>query len=56
MKTHHALLTGAEYDSMHGFRAGSVAIKSGSPEEQAAADYRERGLSYIETMLLINRQ
>ena len=36
--------------------AGSVAIKPGSPEEQAIADHRERGLSYTETTLLINRQ
>ena len=33
VKTHHALLTSAEYDSMREFRAGSVAVKSGSPEE-----------------------
>ena len=56
IKTHHTLLTSAKYDSMREFRAGSVAIKSGSPEEQAVADYRERGLSYTETTLLINRQ
>ena len=53
VKTHHALLTGAEYDLMCKFRAGSIAIKSGSPEKQAAADYCERGLSYTETTLLI---
>ena len=56
VKTHHALLTGAEYDSMCEFRAGSVAIKSGSPEEQAATDYRKRCLSYTETKLLISRK
>ena len=33
VKTHHALLTGAEYGSMHEFRAGSITIKSVSPEE-----------------------
>ena len=55
VKTHHALLTSAEYDSMREFRGDSVAIKSGSPEEQAVADYRERSLSYTETTLLINR-
>ena len=38
------------------FRAGSAIIKLSSPEEQADADYRERGLSYTETTLLINRQ
>ena len=53
---HHILLTGAKYDSMFEFCAGSVAIKSGSPEEQTVADYRERGLSYTDTTLLINRQ
>ena len=41
---------------MREFRAGNIAIKPGSPEEQAVADYRERGLSYTETTLLINRQ
>ena len=41
---------------MRKFRAGSVAIKSGSPEEQAVTDYRELGLSYTKTTLLINRQ
>ena len=41
---------------MSEFRASSVAIKSGSPEEQAVTNYRERGISYIETTLLINRQ
>ena len=56
VKMHHALLTGAEYDSMREFRAGSVAIKFGSPEEQAVTDYRESGLSYTKTTLLINRQ
>ena len=56
VRTHHALLTGAEYDSMREFRAGSVAITPGSLEEQAVADNRERGLSYTETTLLINRQ
>ena len=33
INTHHALLTDAEYDSMREFRAGSVAIKSGSQED-----------------------
>ena len=46
VKTHHTLLTGAEYLSMREFRAGSVTITFGSPEEQAVADYRKRGLSY----------
>ena len=41
---------------MREFRAGSVAITPGSPEEQAVADNRERGLSYTKTTLLINRQ
>ena len=56
VRTHHALLTSAEYDSMREFRAGSAAIKPGSLEEQAVADYRERCLSYTETMILINQQ
>ena len=56
VKVHHVLLTGAEYDSMCKFRVGSVAIRSGSPEEQAAVDYRERGLSYTKTTLLINQK
>ena len=55
-KTHHALLTGAEYVLMREFHASSVAIKSGSPEEQVVTDYRERGLSYTETTLLISRK
>ena len=38
------------------FRAVSVAIKSGSPEEQAVADYHDRGLSYTRTTLPINPQ
>ena len=50
------MLTGAEYDPMREFRAGSVATTPGSPEEQAVADNRERGLSYTKTTLLINRQ
>ena len=56
VKTHHALLTGAKYDSMRKFFASSAAIKSGSPEEQAIANYRECALSYIDTMPLIIRQ
>ena len=56
VKMHHALLTGTKYDSMREFFASSAAIKSGSPEEQALADYRECGLSYTETVLLIIRQ
>ena len=47
MRTHHALLTGAKYDSMCEFRAGSVVIKPGSPEEQAVTDYIPRTCSQL---------
>ena len=40
---------------MREFCVGSKSIKPGSIEEQAVADLRKRGLSYIETMILINR-
>mmetsp|Transcript_16400 Transcript_16400/g.29739 ORF Transcript_16400/g.29739 Transcript_16400/m.29739 type:complete len:83 (-) Transcript_16400:160-408(-) len=40
--THHARLTGEEYDSMRAFRAGNRAIKDGSVEQQMVADLRER--------------
>ena len=53
-KTHHALLTGKEYESMREFCVGSKSIKPGRIEEQAVADLRERGLSYTETTLLTN--
>ena len=53
-KTHHAMLTGVEYDSMREFRGGSTTIKLGSIEEQTVTDYREQDLSYTETTLLIN--
>ena len=46
-KTHHALLTGAKYDSMCEFCAGSVVIKPGSPEEQAVTDYIPRTCSQL---------
>ena len=47
VKTHHALLTDAEYKSMREFRADSVAIKSGSPVEQTVADYVSRAWSQL---------
>ena len=38
VKTHYALLTGVGYDSMREFRAGSIANKPDSPEEQTDTD------------------
>ena len=52
--THHAHLTGEEYNSIRAFRAGSRFIKDDSTEQQMVADLREQGLSFTETTYLIN--
>ena len=54
-RTHHTLLTGAEYDQRCEFRVSSIAVKSVNPEEYAAADYRVHVLSYTKITLLINQ-
>ena len=54
-ETHRALLLGEEYDSSRAHRPGTRAIKDGSVEQQMVADCRERGMSYTETTLFINR-
>ena len=46
-KTHHALITGKEYESMRNFRMGSKSIK--------IKERWERGLGYTKTTLFFNR-
>ena len=54
-KTHHSLTVGEAHDSTRAFCAGTAFIKDGSKEQQLVADYRERGLSYTETTMLVNK-
>ena len=54
-KTHDALMGGNVYDGERKSSPGKTAIEKGSKEEQLVADYRERGLSLYETMILINK-
>ena len=54
-KTHHSLTVGEARDSTRAFRAGTAFIKDGSKEQQLVADYRERGLSFTETTILVNK-
>ena len=53
--THHSILIGEEYDPSRAHRPGTRAIEDGSIEQQMVADLRERGLSYSETTVTINR-
>ena len=49
------MLFGEEYDLAREYRACTRSIADGSIEQQMVADNRERGLSYTETALVINR-
>ena len=53
--THQCLMTGETYEPMRASVPGTTAIKDGSREQQLIADYRERGLSFTETTMLVNR-
>eukprot|EP00956_Cyclotella_meneghiniana_P020465 scaffold36269_cov40-Cyclotella_meneghiniana.AAC.2 len=55
LKTHKALLQGDEYVAMREYRPGTTAIKQGSIQQKLIADYREKGLSFTETTMMINR-
>jgi hypothetical protein len=53
--THHSLLKGEEYEPSRKSAPKKRFIEDGSKEQQLVADYREQGLSYTETTMLINR-
>ena len=54
-QTHRSLLVGTECDLSQAHQAGTRMIADGSEEQQMIANYRERGLSYTETTMLVNR-
>ena len=56
VRMHHTMMTSVDCNLMHEFCASSVAIFTGSSQEQAVTDHHKRGLSYTKTTLLINRQ
>ena len=54
-KTHHSLTVGKESDATRAYNIGTAFIKDGSKEQQLVADYHERGLSLIETTMLVDK-
>jgi hypothetical protein len=54
-ETHHCLIHGEVYDAKRATHEGKLAIEDGSEIQQLVANYRERGLSYTETTMMINR-
>ena len=53
-KTYHSLRNGEIYDKSKSSQQNETAIVDGSNIQQLVADYRETGLSYSETMMVIN--
>ena len=53
-KTYHSLRNGEIYDESRSSRQNETAIADGSKIQQLVADYRETGLSYSETTMVIN--
>ncbi len=52
--TYHSLHNGEIYNKSKSSRQNETAIANGSKIQQLVADYRETGLSYSETMTVIN--
>jgi hypothetical protein len=53
-KTYHSLRNGKIYDEIRSSQQNEMAIVDGSKIQQLIADYRETGLSYSETAMVIN--
>ena len=54
-KTHHSLTVGEDSDATRAYRVGTAFIKDGSKEQKLVADYCKRGLSLIQTTMLVNK-
>ena len=55
-KTHHSLTVDGNFDAKRAHRAGNAFIKDGIKEQQLVADYREHGLSLVETTMLLDKR
>jgi hypothetical protein len=53
-KIYHSLRNGKIYDKNRSLQQNEMAIANSSKIQQLVADYRETGLSYSETMMVIN--